>query len=327
MHSTTAALTLAGLLAMSIVNDTKADTTTIDIAGHKVPVVAGGLYDRYRSNPPLSVIQAAAPELDLSWFRTLPKTRVDVGFETYSPNFYYKNRRITAIFTADLERLRELMPAQVKQAVQPLQLWPGRGVVALTAYAYEVCDNDSYNEISLSIVTNKPGSFNFGPISLLRQSMADDYWGYVLKLPVNTELARVRGVVGYNLPKWTTGIDIRENDKTLAFAIADSGTGKTDVVFEGRKLPDLSNEVTLVKNSFTNTDRQDRLTSGYAVSRQLQHASSKEEEAVTLRLGEGSLSAYIKALKLGKMLKYEYVPDFQSALYAPAPLALASEGK
>ncbi|WP_227496603.1 hypothetical protein [Massilia litorea] len=145
------------------------------------------------------MIQAAAPELDLGWFRTLPKTRVDVGFETYSPNF--------------------------------------------------------------------------------------------------------------------------------AFAIADSGTGKTDVVFEGRKLPDLSNEVTLVKNSFINTDRQDRLTSGYAVSRQLQHASSKEKEAVTLRLGEGSLSAYIKALKLGKMLKYEYVPDFQSALYAPAPLALASEGK
>lgn len=46
--------------------------------------------------------------------------------------------------------------------------WPGRGLVALTAYAYayEYCDNDSYNELLLSIVTNKPGSSNLGPISL-----------------------------------------------------------------------------------------------------------------------------------------------------------------
>ena len=33
------------------------------------------------------------------------------------------------------------------------------------------------------------------------------------------------------------------------------------------------------------------------------------------------LSNYIRSLKLGKMMKYEYVPAFQSALYAPKPLA------
>ena len=38
-------------------------------------------------------------------------------------------------------------------------------------------------------------------------------------------------------------------------------------------------------------------------------------------LGDGSLSNYLRDLKLGKMLKYEYVPEFQSALYAPKPLA------
>lgn len=337
MHSHTAALALSGLLALSIVTATKAqtqseagtahNTRTIDIAGHSVPIVAGGLYDRYRSNPPLSVIQAEAPEMDLSWFKTLPKTRVDIGFETYSPNFFYKNRSITAIFTADLDRLRALMPAQIRQQVQPLQLWPGRGVVALTAYAYEYCDNDSYNEISLSVVTTRPGAVNFGPVSLLRQSMANDYWGYVLKLPVNTELARVRGVVGYNLPKWTTGIALRENDKMLAFAIADSRSGKTDLVFEGRKLADLSTEAALVKNSFTNIDQNDRLTSGHAVSRRLRHASSSDGADVKLTLGEGTLSETIRSLKLGKMLKYEYVPEFQSALYAPAPLAAATAVK
>src|SRR5262245_22712629 len=71
------------------------ESTMINIAGHEVPVVAGGLYDRFRSNPPLSTIESEAPGVDLSWFKELKKTKVDMGFESYSPNFYYKNNRIT----------------------------------------------------------------------------------------------------------------------------------------------------------------------------------------------------------------------------------------
>lgn len=325
-------VTLAGLSIAAVIAPVQANTGTgekdeklpgisvIDIAGHEVPVVADGLYDRFRSNPPLEVIRAERPDLDLSWFETLDKTRVDIGFESYSPNFYYENSRVTAIFTADIDRLRELMPEALKTHVQPLQVWPGRGVVAFTGYAYQYCDNDSYNEISLAIVTNRPGSSNLGPISLMGQSMSDDFWGYVLKLPVDTELARVRGVVGYNLPKWLTGINFRQTDDSVIFEIMDQQSGEVDVVFEGRKLSDLSDEVNLVTNSFTNLDQQGVLTRGHAVSRQLSHASSSDEESASLVLGNGSLSTFIRSLDLGDLLKYEYVPEFQSALYAPEPL-------
>ncbi|GLU36567.1 acetoacetate decarboxylase family protein [Pseudomonas sp. NBRC 100443] len=292
----------------------------IDIAGHEVPVVKGGLYDRYRSNPPLSVIAAEAPDVDLSWFKGLAKTKVDIGFESYSPNFYYKNSRVTAVYTADIDKLRELIPAKVLEKVQPLQVWPGRGLVAFTAYSYHYCDNDSYNEVALSIITNKPGRSNLGPLTLVGQSLSKDYWGYVLKLPVNTELARVRGVVGYNLPKWLTGIDVTEDAHKVTYDIVDSRTGKVDVVFQAAKLAELSQKDELVTNSFTNTDRNGELTYGYAVSRQLSHASSSDGDSARLILGDGELSSYIKSLKLGKMLKYEYVPQFQSALYAPKPL-------
>lgn len=297
-----------------------AETTTIDIAGYPVPVRKGGLYDRYRSNPPLSVIAAEAPDIDLSWFRQLGKERVDIGFESYSPNFYYRNSRVTAIFTADLAQLKALVPAKVSEAVQPLQVWPGRGLVALTAYTYRYCDNDSYNEIGLSVITNKPGSSSFGPLTLLSQSMSDDFWGYVLKLPVNTELARVRGVVGYNLPKWLVDIHYKETDDSVVVEVFDAGTRQIDLTLETRKLSGLSSKVSLVRNSFTNVDRQGRLTTGHTVSRQLSHASSTSADAVKLSLTEGSLSAYIKALKLGRLVKYEYVPEFQGALYAPKPL-------
>ncbi|MGG2019413.1 acetoacetate decarboxylase (ADC) [Pseudomonas sp. S8] len=325
-----ASTVLTGLLFSSMANHALAETpempnptetTTIDIAGHPVPVVKGGLYDRFRSNPPLSVIAAEVPGVDLSWFKGLEKHKVDIGFESFSPNFYYQNSRVTAIYTADLDRLRALMPPEILATVQPLQVWPGRGLIAFTAYTYEHCDNDAYNEVAVSIITNKPGKANLGPLTLIGQSMSEDFWGYVLKLPVNTELARVRGVVGYNLPKWLTGIDRKENGQSVIYEISDSQTGKPDVSFTAKKLDKLSRDEDIVTSSFTNLDHQGRLAYGYAVSRQLSHGSSRDADAATLTLGDGSLSNYLRDLKLGKMLKYEYVPEFQSALYAPKPLA------
>jgi len=303
-----------GLLLAALAFPSWADNKNIDIAGNPVPVVEGGLYDRYRSKPPLPVIAAEAPGLDLSWFRTMKKNKVDIGFESWSPNFYYKNSRITAVFTADLARLKELMPEQVLKVAQPLQVWPGRGLVALTAYAYEYCDNDSYNEVALSIITTRPGATSFGPFTLMAQSMSKDFWGYVLKLPVNTELARVRGVVGYNLPKWLTAIDRRESPQAVSYRIGN------EVTFQGKKLDRLSKEIEMTTSSFTNIDKEGRLTTGYAVSRQLAHAASSDAASVMLTLGQGPLSDYIRALQLGRMMKYEYVPEFQSALYAPTPL-------
>lgn len=322
-----------GCLLSTAATVSRADTAVentevvVNIAGHDVPVQAGGLYDRFRSNPPLSVIASEAPDVDLSWFKGIRKEKVDIGFPSYSPNFYYKNRKITAVFTADLARLKELMPQDILTQVQPLQVWPGRGAVALTAYAYDYCDNDSYNEISLAIVTNKPGTSSFGPFTLLGQSLSKDFWGYVLKLPVNTELARVRGVVGYQLPKWLTAIDLKETASSISFEVRDSATGKLDFVLEGKKLGDLSHKADLVSNSFTNKDGAGKLTYGRAISRLLSHASSTRAESVDLQLGDGSFSRYIKSLKLGTMMKYEYVPAFQNALYAPQPLQALGAGK
>ena len=324
-----ASAVVTGLLFSSIANHALAgtpempsptETNTIDIAGHAVPVVKGGLYDRYRSNPPLSVIAAELPGVDLSWFKGLEKRKVNIGFESYSPNFYYQNSRVTAVYTVDLNALRALMPQEVLATVHPLQIWPGRGLIAFTAYTYEHCDNDAYNEVAVSIITNKPGKANLGPLTLIGQSMSGDFWGYVLKLPVNTELARVRGVVGYNLPKWLTGIDRKEDAQSVVYDITDSQTGKVDVSFKAKKLDNLSRDVDIVTSSFTNLNHQGQLAYGYAVSRQLSHGSSRDADSVTLTLGEGSLSNYLRALKLGKMMKYEYVPEFQSALYAPQSL-------
>lgn len=299
----------------------KADQTRIiQIGEYDVSIREGGLYDRFRSNPPLSVIKQELPSTDLSWFRQLPKNKIDMGFESFSPNFYYDNSLITAVFTADLASLTELMPKEVLAHVQPLRICLDRGLVAITAYAYHYCDNDSYNEFAISIITNKPNKPNRGSLSLIGQAISRGFWGYVLKLPVNTELAKVRGVVGYNLPKWQTQIDQIQGADSVHFDIYDQTTGALDLVMKGRKLANLSKKESFVTNSFTNLNQNGELTFGYAVSRQLRHASSRKKGSVELTLHSGHLSRFIQNLGLGSLVKYEYVPMFQSALYAPQPL-------
>ncbi|WP_272981980.1 hypothetical protein [Pseudoalteromonas sp.] len=305
------------LLALLTTSYVESATKTIELAGEKVPVVEGGLYDQYRSNPPLSVIAEQAPSVDLSWFKTIKKQKVDMGFESYSPNFYYKNSKITAVFSADLDVLTSLIPASVLEHVEPISLWPGRGLVAITAYAYHYCDNDTYNELAISVITTKPDSWNLGVISLLNNQWNDDFWGVVLKLPVDTELARVRGVVGYNLPKWTTKISYKNTPNTLTFSLFDNATNQPDVIITGKKLSDESTDEKFVRNSFMNHNQQGQLTTGYADNRYLRYASSTSDEDVSLELRQGELSQFIRSLDLGSMIKYEYVPDFQSALYAP----------
>lgn len=308
-----------------IIMDTiKPEQTIIDLAGHQVPVLKDGLYDRFRSNPPLSVIEKERPDIDLSWFKTIQKEKKDVGFATYSPNFYYSNSSITAIYTADMKLLKKLIPEEVRDIVKPISITPGRGLIAITAYAYHYCDNDSYNELSISIVTTKPNAGNWGVFSLLGEIKNKNLWGYVLKLPVDTELARVRVLVGYNLPKWLIPIDYSGKGDFMNFTFYDE-SGKLDFEIGGKKLDIETIDPEIVRSNFINRDKNGKLTHGYTDVRALKKATSKKKEDVKLNLTDGPLSKFIKSLGLGKLMRYDYQPEFQAALYTPEPTGNTKE--
>lgn len=290
--------------------------TIIDLGGHKVPVKKGGMFDRFHSNSPLSVVAEEKPEIDLSWFKTIQKERKDVGFITYSPNFYYSNTSITAIYTADMNAIKKLIPEKVKDLVKPISYTPGRGLIAITSYAYHFCDNDSYNELSISIVTTKPNKSNWGLLSLMRELNDKSLWGYVLKLPVDTELARVRGVVGYNLPKWLIPIDYNNEGENVSFTYYDE-KGNLDFIMTGKKLEITNDEPEITRSNFINLNSKGELTHGYTDVRALKKASSKKAEDIQLNLSNGSLSTFIKSLGLKKLVRYDYQPEFQAALYTP----------
>jgi hypothetical protein len=117
-----------------------------------------------------------------------------------------------------------------------------------------------------------------------------------------------------------TGIHYQETEESLVFEVFDSETGKLDFLLETAKLEEVSEEEVYVTNSFTNISQQGERTWGHAVSRHMKHGSSMNGDDVILSLGSGSFSEFIRSLRLGKMIRYDYIPDFQSALYAPEPL-------
>ncbi|UHO39693.1 acetoacetate decarboxylase (ADC) [Chryseobacterium capnotolerans] len=299
-----------------ITNNPTEKDTLIELAGQKMPVLKGGLFDRFHSNSPMDIVAKERPDIDLSWFKTIQKQKKEVGFTTYSPNFYYSNSSITAIYTADMAKIKELIPEKVKGLVKPISYTPGKGLIAITSYAYHYCDNDFYNELSISIVTTQPGKSNWGLISLMGELNDKNLWGYVLKLPVNTELARVRGVYGYNLPKWLIPIDYINEGNNLTFNYYDE-KGNFDFSMAGKKLDVSASTPEITRSNFINLNKQGQLTHGYTDVRAIKKASSKSAEDIQLNLSDGPLSTFIKSLSLHKLVKYDYQPEFQAALYTP----------
>jgi hypothetical protein len=195
--------------------------TEVEFGPHKVLVPQGGYYDRFRMQPDLDEVARDPAAGNIDFFRRVPKTVTDsrVG-PIWSPNFYYRTSSVQLLFLAPLSKLRASLP----MPLEPLSPVPGRGLVALTFFSYHVCDNDPYNEASVAVVIRRPGSRGTHLGELVRTLRRRAYVAHVLALPVTTEIARVRGVHGYQLPKWLTRIDLDIGSNAHAQILAPNGT-------------------------------------------------------------------------------------------------------
>ena len=62
--------------------------------------------------------------------------------------------------------------------------------------------------MSVAVVIRRPGARGSHTLELLDSIRRRNFCAHVLALPVTTEIARVRGVHGYQLPKWLAEIDV-----------------------------------------------------------------------------------------------------------------------
>nr|WVH32703.1 acetoacetate decarboxylase [Trichoderma asperellum] len=297
---------------------TMSSTIQIEFGGHKIDVPKGGYYDRYRMNPILDEV-ARDPSVgpDIEFFRKIPKRLVNsrVG-ETFAPNFYYRTRSIQLVFLAPLGPLKSKLPSPL----EPISPFPGYGLVALTFYSYLVCDNDPYNEVSLAIIVRQPGRNSYSMTQLLTSIWNRTFYGYVLALPVDTEIARVRGVTLYQLPKWLTKINFEMDDHQIKAGISGTG-GSMDLTLEV-PLPTLktipSQSSIGINNAINKIDGK-----WHQVTVQMNPLLAAQcllPRNVGLTRGEGPLSKLLNELQVSTILRMDILKDAQMALNMPTKL-------
>jgi hypothetical protein len=254
---------------------------------------------------------------DIDYFRKIPKKLVDsrVG-QLYAPNFYYRTSSIQLVFLAPLDRLKSKLPSPL----EPITALPGYGLVALTFYSYLVCDNDPYNEISIAVIVRQPGQNSYSTTQLLKSIQNRTFYGYVLALPVNTEIARVRGVYGYDFPKWLANITVEMNDCNIKGYII-STDGKLDLALDvplpalksipSQSLPSVNNAINKIDGKWHQVAVQ---------TNPLLAAQLLLPRNVTLFRGEGPLSNLLNELGVSTILRMDVLKEAQMVLNTPIPL-------
>ncbi|MEQ1312394.1 acetoacetate decarboxylase [Acinetobacter sp. XH1639] len=292
-------------------------TTVVEFGPYKVSVPKGGYYDRYRMNPNLDEVAKDPAAGNIDYFRTIPKKLVNtrVG-KVWSPNFYYRTSNVQLLILAPVEKLRAKLPSPLK----PLQPFPGYGLVSLTFYSYTVGDVDPYDEVSVAIAVRQPGAHQFNATELLSTMFSHQYYGHVLALPVDTEIARVRGVYGYQLPKWLTPIDMQIGDKELNAHIFNTD-GKPDVSLIAT-IPKIKN---VKPQSHIETKTMYQLVDGKwhstsVESNTLAFGQKLFPKNVQLVKSGGPISKLLDDLGAHKVVRLDVVKDTQLALSMPVPL-------
>ncbi len=308
-------------MTRSDINPAK-DVVEVDLGGRTVTVPKGGLFDRYRMDTDLDEVAKDARVRSVDFFRTLPKTEVrsPIG-PTRTPNFYYAMSKAQVTYLAPTRALRSRLPREL----DPLQIAPGVGVFSVVFFRYDVCDIDFYTEATVGIAVRPARHGRLGTADLLSTLSNDSMHAYVLSLPVNTEIAQVRGHDGYGFPKWVTDIDVDIDDRRTSARVA-GDDGGTDIALD------------------VDTPRQKRIPSGARVStltsytqlgggwnatlsqtNTLAVGSRLLPRDISLELGSGRMSDDVRSLKPIRPLRLDVFTECQNALHIPVPVSFPSD--
>lgn len=297
------------------------DVVEVELGGRTVTVPKGGLYDRYRMDTDLDEVAKDPRVHSVDFFRTLPKTEVRSAIgPTLTPNFYYSMSKAQITYLAPTRALRSRLPREL----DPLQIAPGFGLFSVVFFRYDVCDIDFYTEATVGIAVRPAHHGALGTADFLSMLANDSMHAYVLSLPVNTQIAQVRGHDGYGFPKWVTDIDVEIDDRRTVARVADD-TGGTDIAIdaatpEQKRVPSGAQVSTLT--SYTELGGGWNAT--LSQTNTLAAGSRLLPRNVSVELGSGRLADDVRSLKPIRPLRFDVSTECQNALHIPVPISVSA---
>lgn len=295
------------------------ETVPVELGNRTVEVPAGGLYDRFRMHTDLDEVARDPRVPGVEFFRGIPKNRVEslIG-ETWTPNFYYAASTTRLVMLAPTRALRARLPREL----DPLELVPGMGLFSVMLFRYDVADIDFYTEVATGIAVKPIRHGGLGAVDTIASLKNDHLHSYVLSLPVNTDIAQVRGHDGYGFPKWVTPIDVDITDARVE-ARAMNDSGGSDLEFsaptpEQRAYPDLRRVSTLTSYMRIDGNWHSTLNQTHVLST----GRKVRPRDARLRLGTGRLSDDIRSVQAKGILSMDVTTRAQIALHMPAPISV-----
>ncbi|MFT4265449.1 MAG: acetoacetate decarboxylase family protein [Nocardioides sp.] len=294
-------------------------TVEVDLGGRTVTVPQGGLFDRYRMDTDLDEVAKDPRVRSVDFFRTLPKTEVQSAIgPTRTPNFYYAMSRAQITYLAPTKALRSRLPGEL----DPLQIAPGVGLFSVIFFRYDVCDIDFYTEATVGIAVRPARHGALGTADFLSSLANDSMHAYVLSLPVNTEIAQVRGHDGYGFPKWVTEIDVDIDERRTRGWVAND-QGGTDIAIDvptpkQKRIPTGTSVSTLTSYTELNGGWNATLSQ----TNLLTAGSRLLPRGLSLELGSGRMSDDVRSLEPIRPLRFDVATESQNALHIPVPVSI-----
>lgn len=154
---------------------------------------------------------------DDDFFKDTPRKALEMkGLSLEFPVLYYDFRFTTCIFTARINRLKKILP---HPQFIPIQIWPGTGMLGITAFEYRDTSVEPYNEVAVTVPLNFPPAAFLGKHTALSMMRRNVFPVYIHRLPVTTEIARDFGIYFYDYPKFLADIDFQERGKYLEITL------------------------------------------------------------------------------------------------------------
>ena len=224
------------------------------------------------------------------------------------PVFYYDNTSLTAIYTAATPKVKALLP---HASMQPIELYPGRCLVAFTAFEYRKTDIDPYNEFSIAFLVSF-GRPQIPGLTAAWQMLNKRFTAYVWQLPVTTEIARAGGVELYGYPKFLARIDFRRESGWLTCDLAEGD--KKILSLRGQELPTSRGRI----NRFVTYSIMDGISLvANVLVNPLEYGETRNGNAAELILGpEHPIAAALRKIGLSpKPMLYQYSAKTEAILF------------
>jgi hypothetical protein len=115
-------------------------------------------------------------------------------YKSKTPLFYPRARGFTAVFPANLLRVREIMP---DRRFEPAQILPGVAAVQISAFQYYEASIPPYNEFAVCIPLNSQQFLKIPGYNMLRQMLRMEFDLYFHHIMVTDEIALTGREFGY----------------------------------------------------------------------------------------------------------------------------------